>query len=280
MQRVVFNAHYLAYCDEAMAGWLRGRLRLDRVRRRPHRLDAGEARASSGRARPPTATRSRSTCGIARWGTTVVRRRVPRRGGGPAGVHGDHHLRLRRRPARPPRRRCPTTSAPRPRAGLSSPAELDRRARRGRRSPARFYRRDRATGRARPAQQGARPRRPSGPHRRGRGVLRRRSTRPATPTAARPRATRRCSVRPAASTCTSPTACTGAPTPSCGRRGRRRRGAAAGARAAARARRDARRPPGGPPGPRPLQRAGQAVPGARASTVPSTAPTFRPPTVA
>ena len=40
------------------------------------------------------------------------------------------------------------------------------------------------------------------------------------------------------------------------------------------------RPPGGPARPRSLQRPRQAVPGVRASTVPSTAPTFPPPIAA
>ena len=105
---------------------------------------------------------------------------------------GAHHLRLRRDRARPRRWRCPTTCGP---ASASRrrrrPGELARTAPAAPLLPARP-----ARGRARAAQQGAGARRPGRPHRRGRGVLRRRGSRRATPSGARRRATRRCSVRP------------------------------------------------------------------------------------
>ena len=86
MQRVVFNAHYLAYCDDAIDAWLQA-LGVD-VRRPRLGLHAEEGRPSSGRARPPSATSSTSTSGVDRWGTTSFDVGFTRHGRRPAGRSG------------------------------------------------------------------------------------------------------------------------------------------------------------------------------------------------
>ena len=111
MQRVVFNAHYLAYCDDAMAGWLREAYGWPGADDVHSDCDAGAGASLEWQGRPPTATASIVDCGDRSMGHDHLRRRVRRRSGGPAGLHRRPHLRRRRAHGHHRRRRrCPTTS--------------------------------------------------------------------------------------------------------------------------------------------------------------------------
>ena len=74
LQRVVFNAHYLAYLDDAMDHWMRS-LDAD-FETLGLGLHAQAGRARMGRAGRAGRRRSRSTRTVARWGTHIVRRRT------------------------------------------------------------------------------------------------------------------------------------------------------------------------------------------------------------
>ena len=104
MQRRVFNAHYLAYVDDAFDTWLRGARRASFER--PLRHGCSSRPSSTGTARPRFGDAARHRRGVRRWGTTSFDIGFAGIGRRAAGVHGRRHLRAVR-PAPPTRRRCP-----------------------------------------------------------------------------------------------------------------------------------------------------------------------------
>ncbi len=93
MQRVVFNAHYLAYCDEVMAAWLTEAFGWSVIEDRidwmlVKLLLEWQGSATFGEVLD-------IDCGIVRWGTTSFD--VAFRGSGreSSGVHCHHHVRVR-----------------------------------------------------------------------------------------------------------------------------------------------------------------------------------------
>ena len=129
MQGVVFNAHYLAYCDDAVEHVVRASLDV-------HFEQLGwdfmlkKAVDRVARARPACGDDLDIDVGVEPLGQHELRRRVRRHGGGAAGVHRHDHLRRRRR-------RAPREPMPPPGRGAGRP-----RASRDGRSTAEFYRRD------------------------------------------------------------------------------------------------------------------------------------------
>ena len=101
MQRVVFNAHYLAYCDDAADLWFR-------TLGAP--LEAGEWDVMVKKATVTWSGAARVhdelviDVAVRRWGNTSFDVRLRRPGGGAAGVQRRHHL--RRGPHRHDARRC------------------------------------------------------------------------------------------------------------------------------------------------------------------------------
>ena len=172
MQRVVFNAHYLAYCDDAADLWFRIARRAARGRRLGRHGEEGHDHL--GRAAPGCTTTSPSTSSVSRWGNTQLRRAASTGTVGErAGLHRRHHLRRRAARARPRRCRCPTTSATRRRPDGAAPAP-------GRARSTGATRGGRA-GAARQAARARRPRRPASSRSRPTAAPR---TRAATPTGA------------------------------------------------------------------------------------------------
>ena len=94
MQKVVFNAHYLAYCDEAMAAWVGDAFGWggddDEV---DWMLVRAEIEWQGSATYGDTLT---VEAAVERWGTSSFRVAVRRHRGRAPGVHGAHHLRLRR----------------------------------------------------------------------------------------------------------------------------------------------------------------------------------------
>ena len=197
MQRVVFNAHYLAYCDDAADLWFR-------TIGAP--LEAGEWDVMVKKATVTWSGAARVhdelviDVAVRRWGNTSFDVGFDGRVGRAPGVQRRHHLR-----GGPHRHHRDGERARR------LPGRRVLMARR-RRLPRAFYRRDPRRGGAGAARQAPRARRGPPASSRSRPTAAPR-TRAATPIGGMTRRNATMFGPPGGSTCTSPTACTGAPTP-------------------------------------------------------------------